>query len=171
MMNKQQSGSVVSFVIVGVLLAILVVGGIVLSQRRGADHAVEQGQTAGEPTADPEETANNEGNDNGASTDQNADQDADKQAQEEEKQAEEQRKKEAAEAAERERVAAQEAAEQEAAQAAENNGPMARTGGGDVHAGELPETGPVEDFLMMTVGLIAIAGSGYVYYHFGYGRK
>ena len=35
----------------------------------------------------------------------------------------------------------------------------------------LPTTGPIEDIFMMVIGAVAIFGSGYVYYHYGYGRK
>lgn len=35
------------------------------------------------------------------------------------------------------------------------------------NTGPLPETGPATDILASVIGLMAIVGSGYVYYHFG----
>ena len=180
-MNKQQSGSVVTFVIVGVLLAILVVGGIVVSQRRAAEHgrvadsAQNEREEIGEPTDSPEEENTS---DEDAASDEAAEEVAENEAAEREQaEAETERQRIAEETAERERAEQAEAARVAAEQqrvAANTEGTMPTTGGGTEvtpHAGSLPETGPVEDILMMTVGLIAIVGAGYVYYHYGYGRK
>ena len=185
-MNKQQSGSVVTFVIVGVLLAILVVGGIVVSQRRAAEHgrvadsAQNEREEIGEPTDSPEEENTS---DEDAASDEAAEEVAEneaaerEQAAQDEAEAETERQRIAEETAERERAEQAEAARVAAEQqrvAANTEGTMPTTGGGTEvtpHAGSLPETGPVEDILMMTVGLIAIVGAGYVYYHYGYGRK
>ena len=197
-MNNQQSGSILSFVIVGVLLAALVVGGIVISQRRSADRAalvtseeINSGTVTEAPGGDAEETTP----DSDGATDENATDDATDENREEETANDEAGDESTADEGGEAGVSTDEnATNDDTAQPAPSNeiaatdpatdtdalvsnGPIARTGGGPQaaqepqHAGELPETGPAEDAVMMAVGLVAILGAGYVYYHFGYGRK
>lgn len=175
MRTQQQSGSIIIFVIVGVLLAAAVVGGIVLVQKRGNETANTEvaspfGAQQQEGRVDDKEPSAEEQN---SQEDKEAKQkaEAEKKAAEGKKAQEERAAQEAKEKELAERAAAAEQSRQKPAaneDASVSPGPIARTGGG-VQPDDLPTTGPVEDALAATFGLMAIFGAGYVYYH--YGRK
>lgn len=179
---QKQSGSTIVYVIVGIVLAAASVGAIIVAQHRGERQVVSQ-PSAGvvQTPQDSSDSAKDKNQDDAQSsesgnreTSEKEKAEADKQAKEKAKRAEEQKQADEKAAAEREKeaTAKEEAARKQAeqAQAAVNEqGPMARTGV-DTQAGSLPETGPVEDTLGIVIGIIAILGAGYFYYHFG-GRQ
>lgn len=189
MRTQQQSGSVIVFTLVGIVLAAAVVGGIIMAQKRGSTATVatqpasqqQDGRVDGDaPKSEKEKKAEEK-----AKKDAEAKKKAEAEKKAKEKKANEQKSEEqkAKERAAREKREAEEkrlaeqAAEAErtqqdqtpapASDATVSPGPIARTGG--PHPGGLPETGPVEDMLAAVFGLVAIFGAGYVYYH--YGRK
>lgn len=172
---QRQSGSVIIYVIVGVFLAAAAVGAVIVAQHRS-------GQLIATQPADNSSQQRDQDDDASSNADSNTDtsekseaeqkreqerEEKEKAAAEEKKAAEEAERKAEEEQAAKERAAAQREAESDAAeeeQSAAQTGPMARTGGSQT-AANLPETGPVEDTLGMVVGMIAILGAGYVYYH------
>lgn len=159
-MRKQQSGSIITYVLVSIVLAGLLIGGILFSQQR-ASQATDRQPATKQPTIPTEAPVRQDQQDKAKKEQQAAEE---KRAAQEQKQAAEQARKEA-----KERELAEQAAsaQREAIQtpAATPDGPMARTGG--VQPGDLPTTGPVSDALGAVSGLLAIAGAGYVYYHYG----
>lgn len=178
--RQRQAGSIGAFVVVGMVFAAMLVGGIVLVKKRTSQPAVS--------TQNPDVTkvaTQSSGASGAQSASQQNDEDRlakEKKAAEEKARQEvaerEAKQKDEAEAAARRaeeaRIAKEKAAEAaKAAQAqsspATPDGPMTRTH--ESQAGALPTTGPVEDMLMMVIGAIVIVGAGYVYYHYGYGRN
>ncbi len=168
---QRQSGSVIVYVIVGVLLAAATVGAIIVAQNRGDQ------RIASRPTT---ETSQDRDTPPAQTDDEEADKDATEQKAAEEKsraEAERQAKekeKEKEKAAAEQRAAEQEAEEQKAKEqavaeqeeAAQQSDTLAQTGGEQPTAADnLPTTGPVQDTLGAVIGLIAIASAGYVYYH------
>lgn len=161
---ERQSGSIVIYIVVGLLLAALAVGAVIVAQHRGSQQIASR--PAGEPTQQRDD----------APAEENTTDEDEKQAEKEaadKKAADEKAAQEEAEAekrAEQKRIAEEEAAKREAesqasdAQEESQTGPMARAGGPQA-ASNLPTTGPVEDTLGMVVGMIAIFGAGYFYYH------
>lgn len=165
--NQRQSGSVIIYVIVGVLLAVLAVGAIIVAQNRGGLQIAQRPSTQAPQSGTSNTPADQPQGDN-KSNEQAQKEQADKKAAEQKAQQDAAAKKQADDKAAADKAAAdKKAAEQQAAQqqAAATSGPMART---DVpSASHLPTTGPVEDTLSMVVGLMAILGAGYFYYHYG----
>ncbi|NLA43175.1 LPXTG cell wall anchor domain-containing protein [Candidatus Saccharibacteria bacterium] len=180
-MNKQQSGSVAVFAIVGVLLAALIVGAIVISQRRGSESRVAFGPqelrqadpgNQKQPKADKktDNPKSKDKSDKVKESEQNKDSskqlDDDKRKKAEgDKSTEDKLREEAIAKAKRQHEAEAAREAQPQPQTQTGDGPMSRTGG--VGPADLPETGPAEDLLMMTIGVVAIVGSGYFYYHYG----
>lgn len=163
---QRQAGSVVVYVLVGVLLAAVAVGAIIMAQNRGGQQDVSQ------PAVETPPTPVSQNNDKKAADTQQADKAAKDKMAAEDKAAKEKAQAEAKKQAEDKLTADKKAAEDKAAAKKESqqvavatDGPMARTGGSQ--AGTLPTTGPAEDALGIVVGLVAIAGAGYFYYHFG----
>lgn len=164
-MSKQQSGSIVIYTIVGVVLAGLLVGGIAFSQKRAEQLADRRGST--EQSSEPSKQEAAEQN---RQSEKETDEQAEKrrEAEESKRQQQERQAKEQAEKKARERELAEKAAQaqRDVEQApVANEGPMARTGG--AQAGDLPTTGPISDALGAVSGLLAIAAAGYVYYYYG----
>lgn len=175
---QKQSGSTIVYVIVGIVLAAASVGAIIVAQHRGSQQVASQPST--EVVQRPADSSDSEEDEKQATDSANREKaekekaEKARQAEEKAKRAEEQKQADEKAAAEREKeVAAKEEAarkQAEQGQVAESaQGPMARTGV-DTQVGSLPETGPIEDTLGMVVGVIAILGAGYFYYHFG-GRQ
>ncbi len=177
-----------AFAVIGIALAALVVGGIVISQRRGAtvadsNRVVPQSEVADNKSAtdkkstdpeakDTEKKAQDKKSEEASNKPDSTKQDEKKQSAggDAEKKTDEAKKKEEEAAAARERSqptpsGTAPGANQQPEGGDAASGPMSRTGG--QHPTDLPETGPTEDLLMMTIGLLAIMGSGYAYYHFG----
>ena len=158
---QRQSGSVIVYTIVGVLLAAAAVGAIIVAQNRGNQQIASRPIT--EAPQAPEDNSESE-----AQSDKQSEEAKQQQAQKEaaeKKAAEDKAKADAVAKQQADEKKAAEAAQQQAAAAAAS--PMARTGGAAQSAGNLPTTGPVEDTLSMVIGLTAILGAGYLYYHFG----
>lgn len=170
--TQRQSGSVVVYGIVGVVLAALAVGAIVVAQHRGGVRIASQPATEAPRESGSESTtpspSQGQSQDNKAAEQAQADKEAaDKKAAEDKARQDVEAKKKADEKAAADKKAADErAAQQQTAAAATPAGPMAQTGGVQ-SASHLPTTGPVEDTLSMVVGLMAILGAGYFYYHYG----
>lgn len=166
-MNKQQSGSVIVYALVSVVLVGALIGGIVFSQKRAERVAVQPGtnEQPALPAPDPATPGKDE---QVAQKKAEEEKDAEK-AKQQQKAAKDKAQKEQAQQEAKEQELARKAAEaeREATQtpSASPEGPMARTGG--PAAGDLPQTGPVADAFMAALGLIAIYGAGYVYYHYG----
>lgn len=164
---QHQSGSVITYVIVGVLLAAVSVGAIIVAQHRGSQ------QLAGQPPAGISQPAQDTPKENNTSSEKD---EARTEAKDEKAQEAAAKKKAAEEAQQREAKEQREEKEREAAEATTSttqeqqtpvvdvDGPMARTGGAQP-ADALPTTGPVEDTLSMVIGLLAISSAGYFYYH------
>lgn len=162
--QRQQTGSIVAYVVVGLLLAVASVAAIVAVRNYDAGDKIAS-RPITEAPSDPDKAAQK-------STDADKEK-ATKDAAEREKEQATQKAHEAeAEAAAEQKAADEAKAAEEAArvaaesEAATADGPMA-TAGAQVTTGELPTTGPAEDLLSMVIGLVAIVGAGYVYYHYG----
>ena len=159
---QRQSGSVIVYAIVGVLLAAAAVGAIIVAQNRGSQ------QGASRPLTEAPQTQNQGDDDKSKSTDQAAKDQAakektaaDQQAAKEKAQAEAKKQAEEKLAADKKAAEEKVTADQQAAAA----GPMARAGADQ--SASLPTTGPADDMLSMLIGIVAITGAGYFYYHFG----
>lgn len=173
-MNKQQTqaGSIGVFLLVSVVLAAFMISSIVWVRSRQApapnkvavQQSSEQADTQ-QQSQQPAPQAANEQEDKAKREKEAAEKEAARVA--EEKRASEAKAKEAEEEKRRAEARQAEQRQTEAAQQQAAQGPMARAQA--PVAGALPTTGPLEDAVMMTIGALAIAGAGYVYYH--YGRK
>lgn len=178
----KQQGSVVSFIVTGVLLSTLLIGGIVIVKRHlgGSSNSTgtnlteiaDSGQASGELSGDGATSSSQNNNDNPKEDEPKKEEEAKKQAEAEaarEKEkaaAEEAKKREEAE----KQVEADRLAREQQAQAAANTTDGPSTGAqarSQAQVAALPTTGPLEDLFMMTIGIIAILGGGYVYYHYG----
>jgi LPXTG-motif cell wall-anchored protein len=162
-MRKNESGAVVSYVIGAVLLVMVVIGGIYFAHQRGSLNSQATLELGKEATETTQNQANNDNESKEAEKASNEKTEADKKAEEDAQAkvaADEKKKAEEAKKAEEEKAQAA-----EDSPAATESTPMERQE--VATAGNLPTTGPVEDILASVVGLIALVGAGYVYYHFG----
>ncbi len=164
--RQRQSGSVVVYTIVSVLLAAMVIGAIIVAKNRASQQIT---------TPPSEEVATQESEEQSTEDSKETAQDADKGQEDTDKEAEETAAREKAQEEAKKLAEERAAAEQEAAATQDqdetqvnSDGPMARTGGAQGSA--LPTTGPVEDLLGMVTGLLVIVGAGYLYYHYGQRR-
>lgn len=166
-MRRNESGAVVPYVIGAVLLVAVVIGGIYFAHYRGGLHGETTLEIGQQKTDDKQDQAN-KGNDTKKDDSKDTDEKsaADKKAEEDARAkvaAEEKKKAEEAKKAEAQKKA--DAAAKEEAEADTESTPMERQ---EVAAANtLPTTGPVEDFLASIIGVVALVGAGYVYYHFG----
>lgn len=156
---QRQSGSAIVYVIVGVLLTVVAIGAIIVAQNRGGE------QIATRPITEAPQT---QGGDAESNPPKQTEEEKQQQAQKEAADKKAAEDKAAADAAAKKQAEDEKAAETAQQQAAAAASPMARTGGAVAQsANNLPTTGPVEDTLSMVIGLTAILGAGYFYYHFG----
>lgn len=171
--DQRQSGSAIVYVIVGVLLVAASIGAIIVAQNRGGQQIATRPVT--EAPQGTDNSSDSQGADNQQKTSEQQQKEKDQQEQDKKAAAEKQRladekakaDADAKRAADEKAAADKAAAEQQATATA--GGPMARTGASQ-SASHLPTTGPVEDTLSMVVGLVALLGAGYGYYHFGVRR-
>ena len=167
--SPRQAGSIVTYVVVGLLLVVASVAAIVAVRYDGSSDTIAS-RPITEAPQDPDEADKED-----SEKSKKEKEAAEAKAAEEKRQAEAAEKEkaevEAAAQAEKEAEEAAAAAQAEAeSQAAVNNdGPMATAG---VQAPEeLPTTGLAEDLLSMAIGAVAITGAGYLYYHYGTRRR
>lgn len=165
-MRSNESGAVVSYVIGAVLLVMAVIGGVYFAHYRG-----DTGTQAEVPNVSDKKDDTNKSNQSGKDEKSGSSKEADKNTAEEKKAEDAAREKIAAEKqkkadaeAKAEELKSEPSSQTEKQEQPEASTPMDRRE--VAAAGALPTTGPA-DLLATVVGIIAILGSGYVYYHFG----
>ena len=181
--QKKQQGSVASFIVTGVLLSTVFIGSIVAVKKQfgtnksDSNDATKIAKTEDKKVSDntststsksksKESTSKDTGNNN-KETESQKKPDSLKNNQAEQKKLEEEAKKKS----DTEKQQNQAGAPQQSNpnQELQNQSQQTQLSGASSEA--LPTTGPIEDIFMMVIGAVAIFGSGYVYYHYGYGRK
>ena len=169
--QKKQQGSVASFIVTGVLLSTVFIGSIVAVKKQfGTNKSDSNDVTKIAKTEDKkvsdntstskskESTSKDTGNNNKETESQKKPDSLDNHQSEQKK-------------SETEKQQNQTGAPQQSTsnQELQNQNQQTKLSGASSEA--LPTTGPIEDIFMMVIGAVAIFGSGYVYYHYGYGRK
>lgn len=157
--QTSQSGSIAAFLMVGIVLAGLVIGGVYLAHQRG------EVARAGEPTPAPVAVHHENTSTNNTSSDQQqktAEQEAADKKAAEQKAAQQKADEQAAadKKAAEQKAADQKAAEQEAAQAPTAVATVPQTGrvAAPETADQLPVTGPADGLLQVLAGGILIGG-------------
>lgn len=173
--QKKQQGSVASFIVTGVLLSTVFIGSIVAVKKQfgtnksDSNDATKIAKTEDKKVSDntststsksksKESTSKDTGNNN-KETESQKKPDSLKNNQAEQKKSDTEKQQN------------QTGAPQQSTsnQELQNQSQQTQLSGASSEA--LPTTGPIEDIFMMVIGAVAIFGSGYVYYHYGYGRK
>ena len=169
--QKKQQGSVASFIVTGVLLSTVFIGSIVAVKKQFGTNksdsndvtkiAKTEDKKVGDNTStskSKESTSKDTGNNNKETESQKKPDSLDNHQSEQKK-------------SETEKQQNQAGAPQQSNpnQELQNQSQQTQLSGASSEA--LPTTGPIEDIFMMVIGAVAIFGSGYVYYHYGYGRK
>ena len=181
--QKKQQGSVASFIVTGVLLSTVFIGSIVAVKKqfgtnksdsndatkiaKTEDKKVSDNTSTSTSTSKSKESTSKDTGNNNKETESQKKPDSLKNNQAEQKKLEEEAKKKS----ETEKQQNQTGAPQQSNpnQELQNQNQQTQLSGASSEA--LPTTGPIEDIFMMVIGAVAIFGSGYVYYHYGYGRK
>ena len=174
--QKKQQGSVASFIVTGVLLSTVFIGSIVAVKKQfgtnksGSNDVTKIAKTEDKKVGDntstskskestqKESTSKDTGNNNKETESRKKPDSLDNHQSEQKK-------------SEIEKQQNQTGAPQQSTsnQELQNQSQQTQLSGASSEA--LPTTGPIEDIFMMVIGAVAIFGSGYVYYHYGYGRK
>lgn len=179
--QKKQQGSVASFIVTGVLLSTVFIGSIVAVKKQFGTNKSDSNDvtkiakteykkvsdnTSTSTSKSKESTSKDTGNNN-KETESQKKPDSLKNNQAEQKKLEEEAKKKS----DTEKQQNQTGTPQQSTsnQELQNQSQQTQLSGASSEA--LPTTGPIEDIFMMVIGAVAIFGSGYVYYHYGYGRK
>ena len=179
--QKKQQGSVASFIVTGVLLSTVFIGSIVAVKKQFGTNKSDSNDvtkiaktedkkvsdnTSTSKSKSKESTSKDTGNNN-KETESQKKPDSLKNNQAEQKKLEEEAKKKS----DTEKQQNQTGTPQQSTsnQELQNQSQQTQLSGASSEA--LPTTGPIEDIFMMVIGAVAIFGSGYVYYHYGYGRK
>ena len=181
--QKKQQGSVASFIVTGVLLSTVFIGSIVAVKKqfgtnksdsndatkiaKTEDKKVSDNTSTSTSTSKSKESTSKDTGNNNKETEAQKKPDSLKNNQAEQKKLEEEAKKKS----DTEKQQNQTGAPQQSNpnQELQNQNQQTQLSGASSEA--LPTTGPIEDIFMMVIGAVAIFGSGYVYYHYGYGRK
>lgn len=179
--QKKQQGSVASFIVTGVLLSTVFIGSIVAVKKQfgtnksDSNDATKIAKTEDKKVSDntststsksKESTSKDTGNNNKKTESQKKPDSLDNNQAEQKKLEEEAKKKSETEKQQNQAGAPQQSNPNQELQ---NQSQQTQLSGASSEA--LPTTGPIEDIFMMVIGAVAIFGSGYVYYHYGYGRK
>lgn len=172
--QKKQQGSVASFIVTGVLLSTVFIGSIVAVKKqfgtnksgsndvtkiaKTEDKKVGDNTSTSKESTQKESTSKDTGNNNKETESRKKPDSLDNHQSEQKK-------------SETEKQQNQAGAPQQSNpnQELQNQNQQTKLSGASSEA--LPTTGPIEDIFMMVIGAVAIFGSGYVYYHYGYGRK
>lgn len=181
--QKKQQGSVASFIVTGVLLSTVFIGSIVAVKKqfgtnksdsndvtkiaKTEDKKVSDNTSTSTSTSKSKESTSKDTGNNNKETESQKKPDSLKNNQAEQKKLEEEAKKKS----DTEKQQNQTGTPQQSTsnQELQNQSQQTQLSGASSEA--LPTTGPIEDIFMMVIGAVAIFGSGYVYYHYGYGRK
>lgn len=179
--QKKQQGSVASFIVTGVLLSTVFIGSIVAVKKQfgtnksDSNDATKIAKTEDKKVSDntstsksksKESTSKDTGNNNKETESQKKPDSLDNNQAEQKKLEEEAKKKSDTEKQQNQTGAPQQSTSNQELQ---NQSQQTQLSGASSEA--LPTTGPIEDIFMMVIGAVAIFGSGYVYYHYGYGRR
>lgn len=175
--QKKQQGSVASFIVTGVLLSTVFIGSIVAVKKQFGTNksdsndvtkiAKTEDKKIGDNTSKSKEsTSKDTGNNNKETESQKKPDSLDNNQAEQKKLEEETKKKSETEKQQNQTGTPQQSTSNQELQ---NQNQQTQLSGASSEA--LPTTGPIEDIFMMVIGAVAIFGSGYVYYHYGYGRK
>lgn len=175
--QKKQQESVASFIVTGVLLSTVFIGSIVAVKKQFGTNksdsndvtkiAKTEDKKIGDNISTSKESTSKDTGNNNKKTESQKKPDSLKNNQAEQKKLEEEAKKKS----DTEKQQNQTGAPQQSTsnQELQNQSQQTQLSGASSEA--LPTTGPIEDIFMMVIGAVAIFGSGYVYYHYGYGRK
>jgi hypothetical protein cdiviTM7_01550 len=179
--QKKQQGSVASFIVTGVLLSTVFIGSIVAVKKQFGTNKSDSNDvtkiakteykkvgdnTSTSKSKSKESTSKDTGNNNKETKSQEKPDSLDNNQAEQKKLEEEAKKKSETEKQQNQAGAPHQSNPNQELQ---NQSQQTQLSGASSEA--LPTTGPIEDIFMMVIGAVAIFGSGYVYYHYGYGRK
>ena len=179
--QKKQQGSVASFIVTGVLLSTVFIGSIVAVKKQFGTNKSDSNDvtkiskmedkkvgdnTSTSTSKSKESTSKDTGNNNKETESQKKPDSLDNNQAEQKKLEKETKKKSDTEKQQNQTGAPQQSTSNQELQ---NQSQQTQLSGASSEA--LPTTGPIEDIFMMVIGAVAIFGSGYVYYHYGYGRK
>ena len=174
--QKKQQGSVASFIVTGVLLSTVFIGSIVAVKKQfGTNKSDSNDVTKIAKTEDKKVSDNTSTSKSKESTQKES---TSKDTGNNNKETESRKKPDSLDnhqfeqkKSETEKQQNQTGAPQQSTsnQELQNQSQQTQLSGASSEA--LPTTGPIEDIFMMVIGAVAIFGSGYVYYHYGYGRK
>ena len=181
--QKKQQGSVASFIVTGVLLSTVFIGSIVAVKKQFGTNKSDSNDvtkiakteykkvgdntsTSKSKSKSKESTSKDTGNNNKETKSQEKPDSLDNNQAEQKKLEEEAKKKSETEKQQNQAGAPHQSNPNQELQ---NQSQQTQLSGASSEA--LPTTGPIEDIFMMVIGAVAIFGSGYVYYHYGYGRK
>ena len=178
--QKKQQGSVASFIVTGVLLSTVFIGSIVAVKKQFGTNKSDSNDvtkiakteykkvgdnTSTSKSKSKESPSKDTGNNKETKSQEKPDSLDNNQA--EQKKLEEEAKKKSE--TEKQQNQAGAPHQSNPNQELQNQSQQTQLSGASSEA--LPTTGPIEDIFMMVIGAVAIFGSGYVYYHYGYGRK
>lgn len=174
--QKKQQGSVASFIVTGVLLSTVFIGSIVAVKKQfGTNKSDSNDVTKIAKTEDKKVSDNTSTSKSKESTQKES---TSKDTGNNNKETESRKKPDSLDNHQSEQKKSETEKQQNQAGAPQQSNPnqelqnqnqQTKLSGASSEA--LPTTGPIEDIFMMVIGAVAIFGSGYVYYHYGYGRK
>lgn len=174
--QKKQQGSVASFIVTGVLLSTVFIGSIVAVKKQfGTNKSDSNDVTKIAKTEDKKVSDNTSTSKSKESTQKES---TSKDTGNNNKETESRKKPDSLDNHQSEQKKSETEKQQNQAGAPQQSNPnqelqnqsqQTQLSGASSEA--LPTTGPIEDIFMMVIGAVAIFGSGYVYYHYGYGRK
>lgn len=162
--QKKQQGSVASFIVTGVLLSTVFIGSIVAVKKQfgtnksGSNDVTKIAKTEDKKVGDNTSTSKSKESTQKESTSKDTGNNN--------KETESRKKPDSLDNHQSEQKKSE---TEKQHQELQNQNQQTKLSGASSEA--LPTTGPIEDIFMMVIGAVAIFGSGYVYYHYGYGRK
>lgn len=178
--QKKQQGSVASFIVTGVLLSTVFIGSIVAVKKQFGTNKSDSNDVTKIAKTEDKKVGDNTSTSTSTSTSKESTQkeSTSKDTGNNNKETESRKKPDSLDNHQSEQKKSETEKQQNQAGAPQQSNPnqelqnqsqQTQLSGASSEA--LPTTGPIEDIFMMVIGAVAIFGSGYVYYHYGYGRK
>ena len=178
--QKKQQGSVASFIVTGVLLSTVFIGSIVAVKKQFGTNKSDSNDVTKIAKTEDKKVGDNTSTSSSTSTSKESTQkeSTSKDTGNNNKETESRKKPDSLDNHQSEQKKSETEKQQNQAGAPQQSNPnqelqnqsqQTQLSGASSEA--LPTTGPIEDIFMMVIGAVAIFGSGYVYYHYGYGRK
>ena len=176
--QKKQQGSVASFIVTGVLLSTVFIGSIVAVKKQFGTNKSDSNDVTKIAKTEDKKVGDNTSTSTSTSKESTQKESTSKDTGNNNKETESRKKPDSLDNHQSEQKKSETEKQQNQAGAPQQSNPnqelqnqsqQTQLSGASSEA--LPTTGPIEDIFMMVIGAVAIFGSGYVYYHYGYGRK